>query len=259
MRFQRSIKIFPGLRLNLSKSGLGVSAGVRGLRLGIDSKGRSYVNAGIPGTGLSVRQYAKKQEVPHVAPPPLQLPHSQPIQHIKTMGTGLESAGTGTKVVWAVVGAGVLLIGALLTISQPNKKSPADIVPSAEQHAIYTAEQELIRTHPEFKSTNVTPDGPYPAKAIADGFEVRLHYLGDVGGFLPFVCQVQQLTAKCAAPPALPRARKAGSPTPSTRTVPSNGLGSGGPVTGSRTYVGPRGGVYHYSRSGKKVYERRRR
>jgi len=257
MRFHRSIKIFPGLRLNLSKSGLGVSAGVRGLRVGIDSKGRSYVNACIPGTGLSVRQYAKKEEPPHVVPPPGQLPHLQPIRHTKTLGTGVESAGTATKVIWAVGGAGVLLIGALLTLSQPNKKSPADAVLSAEQPAIYTAEQELIRAHPEFKLTNITPDGPYPAKAIADGFEVRLHYLGDVGGFLPFVCQVQQLTAKCAAPPALSRARKAGTPTPSTRTVPSNGLGSGGAVTGGRTNVGPRGGVYHYSRSGKKVYERR--
>lgn len=258
MRFQRSIKIFRGLRLNLSKSGLGVSAGVRGLRVGIDSKGRSYVNAGIPGTGLSVRQYAKKEEAPRVAPFPLQLPHPQSIQHTKTLGTVVESAGTGTKVVWAVVAAALLLIGALLTISQPNKKSPADIVLSADQHAIYTAEQELIRAHPEFKSTSITPDGPSPAKAIAGGFEVRLHYLGDVGAFLPFVCQVQQLTAKCAAPPTLPRARKAGS-TPPTRTVPSNGLGTGRAVTGSRTYVGPRGGVYHYSRSGKKVYERRRR
>src|ERR1035437_5954886 len=148
MRFQRSIKIFPGLRLNLSKSGLGVSAGVRGLRLGIDSKGRSYVNAGIPGTGLSVRQYAKKQEVPHVAPPPLQLPHSQPIQHIKTMGTGLESAGTGTKVVWAVVGAGVLLIGALLTISQPNKKAPAEIVARMVQpHRHFPAHERPARRH----------------------------------------------------------------------------------------------------------------
>jgi hypothetical protein len=157
-----------------------------------------------------------------------------------------------------MVGAGVLIIGAVL-ISQPAEKSPVAPVLSAEQQAIYTAEQELNRAHPEFKSTKITPDGPYPAKGIADGFEVRLHYLGDVGGFLPFVCQVQRLTATCAAPPALPRARKADSPPRSTRTVPSNGLGGGGAVTGSRTNVGPRGGVYHYSRRGKKVYERRRR
>lgn len=60
LRFQRRIKILPGLRLNLSKSGIGISAGVPGLRVGVDSRGKGYTNAGIPGTGLSVRNYAKK-------------------------------------------------------------------------------------------------------------------------------------------------------------------------------------------------------
>jgi hypothetical protein len=57
LRFRRSIKILPGVRLNLSKSGLGISAGPRGLHVGIDARGRKYASAGIPGTGLSSRQY----------------------------------------------------------------------------------------------------------------------------------------------------------------------------------------------------------
>jgi hypothetical protein len=55
--FRRSVKILPGVRLNLSRSGLGVSAGVRGLRVGVDAKGRKYTSAGIPGTGISTRHY----------------------------------------------------------------------------------------------------------------------------------------------------------------------------------------------------------
>ncbi|MGE5645071.1 MAG: DUF4236 domain-containing protein [Acidobacteriota bacterium] len=54
-RFQRSIRIAPGLRINLSKSGAGISAGVRGLRVGVDAKGRTYGSAGLPGTGMSYR------------------------------------------------------------------------------------------------------------------------------------------------------------------------------------------------------------
>jgi hypothetical protein len=68
LRFQRRIRIAPGVRLNLSKSGIGVSAGVRGLRVGVDSTGRPYGSAGIPGTGLSVREYSHRQ-VNHGASP----------------------------------------------------------------------------------------------------------------------------------------------------------------------------------------------
>jgi hypothetical protein len=34
---------------------------------------------------------------------------------------------------------------------------------------------------------------------------------------------------------------------------------TGQTATGIPTYTGPRGGVYHYSKSGKKVYERKKR
>jgi len=53
--FRRS-KSFGGIKLNFSKSGIGVSAGVKGLRFGIDSKGRAYRSFGIPGTGIYSRK-----------------------------------------------------------------------------------------------------------------------------------------------------------------------------------------------------------
>jgi hypothetical protein len=56
-RFQRRIRVAPGVRLNLSKSGLGGSIGRNGLRLGIDAKGRKYFSIGLPGTGLSYRGF----------------------------------------------------------------------------------------------------------------------------------------------------------------------------------------------------------
>lgn len=55
-RFRKSIGLGPGVRLNLSKSGLGVSVGTRGLRYSVNMAGRTFSSAGIPGTGLS---YAK--------------------------------------------------------------------------------------------------------------------------------------------------------------------------------------------------------
>jgi hypothetical protein len=45
----RKSKSFGGVRLNLSKSGIGASVGVKGLRVGVSSKGKSYVSGGSHG------------------------------------------------------------------------------------------------------------------------------------------------------------------------------------------------------------------
>src|SRR5690348_12704295 len=68
LRFLRSFKIAPGLRLNLSKSGIGISAGVRGLRVGVDARGRTYISAGLRGTGLSLRRYGSSRPKPAAMP-----------------------------------------------------------------------------------------------------------------------------------------------------------------------------------------------
>jgi tetratricopeptide (TPR) repeat protein len=51
-RFRRSIRLGPGVRLNLGKTGIGISAGVRGARRTFHSSGRETSSVGIPGTGL---------------------------------------------------------------------------------------------------------------------------------------------------------------------------------------------------------------
>jgi tetratricopeptide (TPR) repeat protein len=51
-RFRRSIRLGPGVRLNVGKTGLGVSMGVRGARRSFHSSGRETASVGIPGTGL---------------------------------------------------------------------------------------------------------------------------------------------------------------------------------------------------------------
>lgn len=55
LRFHRVFSILPGLRINLSKSGLSTSVGPRGADVNIGRHGVT-TNAGIPGTGLSYRQ-----------------------------------------------------------------------------------------------------------------------------------------------------------------------------------------------------------
>jgi len=58
-RFQRRIKIAPGIRLNVSKGGVGLSAGPRGASVSVGRQG-VYRNVGVPGTGLSFREKLNK-------------------------------------------------------------------------------------------------------------------------------------------------------------------------------------------------------
>lgn len=53
IRYRRSIKLGGGVRLNFSKGGIGVSAGVPGLRYSVNTSGRRTRTVGIPGTGVS--------------------------------------------------------------------------------------------------------------------------------------------------------------------------------------------------------------
>lgn len=54
-RFQRRIKIAPGLRVNVSKGGVSLSAGPRGASMTLGKRGL-YGNVGVPGTGMSYRE-----------------------------------------------------------------------------------------------------------------------------------------------------------------------------------------------------------
>lgn len=58
LRFRRSIKVLPGVRINLGKKGASLSVGGRGGTLNVGKHGvRSTV--GLPGTGLSYSSYQK--------------------------------------------------------------------------------------------------------------------------------------------------------------------------------------------------------
>jgi hypothetical protein len=65
--FRRSITLGP-FRINFSKSGISYSFGMAGFRTGVNSKGRRYSSASIPGTGIRYQKTAsakkKKEEVP---------------------------------------------------------------------------------------------------------------------------------------------------------------------------------------------------
>lgn len=59
LRFRKSFKIAPGVRVNVGKKSIGISAGVKGARVSVNSSGRKTTTVGIPGTGLSYQKTEK--------------------------------------------------------------------------------------------------------------------------------------------------------------------------------------------------------
>ena len=104
--FRKRLGLGP-LNLNLTKSGIGFSLGVRGFRAGVSSSGRRYISTGFPGTGIYYRQFARKQrQTPReTAPSPAAEPSAYPIAHPHTIGYGL-----GYLVGWLLILSPVALL-----------------------------------------------------------------------------------------------------------------------------------------------------
>ena len=62
-RFRKSIKIAPGIRINLSKSGISTTVGIKGASVTV-GHGKKRTNFGIPGTGISYNTTEKLSETP---------------------------------------------------------------------------------------------------------------------------------------------------------------------------------------------------
>jgi len=69
-RIRKSFKIAPGIRLNVSKSGLSTSIGGKGATVNLSKRGTKVTNS-IPGTGISISKLyggGKTAKTPNAAP-----------------------------------------------------------------------------------------------------------------------------------------------------------------------------------------------
>jgi hypothetical protein len=67
LRFRRTVKLLPGVRLNLSRSGVSTTVGVRGASVTVGKQG-TYANVGLPGSGVSYRTRIDGESHEHQAP-----------------------------------------------------------------------------------------------------------------------------------------------------------------------------------------------
>jgi len=65
LRFRRSIRIAPGVHVNLGLHGAGLSVGPRGLHRGGSLRHGMYTSAGIPGTGIYAVRHIRRSPGEH--------------------------------------------------------------------------------------------------------------------------------------------------------------------------------------------------
>jgi tetratricopeptide (TPR) repeat protein len=107
LRFRRTLRLAPGIRLNLSKSGLSTSFGPRGLHYTV-GHGRRRATVGIPGTGVSYTTYssahARAAHQTRTTPRPAAAGRATPAGQPRTTGLAALAALTPPqKVVWGIV------------------------------------------------------------------------------------------------------------------------------------------------------------
>ena|SRR5215216_1556955 len=64
VRFRRSFKIFPGVKVNMSKGGVSFTVGTKGYHLNFSKRGVRQT-VGLPGSGISETSYLVKNEPEH--------------------------------------------------------------------------------------------------------------------------------------------------------------------------------------------------
>lgn len=92
-RFSRRVTLFPGVKINFSKSGISTTFGVPGASLNIGPKG-AYLNTGIPGTGISHRSKISFENKPDYKP--LDIPSEEPILFIPQNSGAIQSKDNNT-------------------------------------------------------------------------------------------------------------------------------------------------------------------
>lgn len=110
-RFRKSIKLAPGVRINLTKKGVSsISVGKRGATVNVGKKG-TRGTVGIPGSGLSYSSYKSHNKFKHI---PQRSTQQKPTQHSNPASTRLpipsvQDMNATQKPVSILLGIGIFL------------------------------------------------------------------------------------------------------------------------------------------------------
>lgn len=236
MRFRKSIKLAPGVRINLSRSGISTTLGGTGASVNIGKRG-TRATVGIPGTGISF---------------------SQRVSGGAASGGGASNSGAAQSGGCLSVGCLgfflLMLVGICAGPDSPSSSTgytPAASYTAPSYSAPVTTETREwfyihgplnVRAQPDksaavvrtLRRGDLVQLGPKDANGWA-----RLYSAGSAEGY---VYRASDLVQR-GAPAARSASRASSSGGSSRRSSASRGY-----------YIGPRGGCYTYSASGRKRY-----
>lgn len=256
-RFRRSIKIAPGIRVNLNKNSASVRIGPRGLGYTVSSTGKKTLSAGIPGTGLS---YTEQISTPQRA---------QAFQQIPAPPDDNRPAH---KTSWTPAFIWLVAIGLALgwcanrdpapspttRSAQPPQRSPntSVAVQSAPAGAagsslkmLYTTAAVRLRAGPSTDDIILltVPSGAAVVSLRTQGLWHNVEYDNITGWIRGDLLKEGRTSAPATAP--VQRKAAPAHPAPFVYAPPRQSRS-----TGSRYITGPRGGCYYVTASGRKQY-----
>ncbi|HEY0023226.1 MAG TPA: DUF4236 domain-containing protein [Longimicrobium sp.] len=238
-RFRKSFRIAPGLRINVSTSGLSTTLGTRGMNVTTGRRG-TFLNAGIPGTGVSARG--------------------------RLGGGGGSLAGGGDEGKaggCGCVGAGVAgffllvlagLCGDATTPDTPYAANPPAYLQSSsaysgsDSEAAYTGSRDDFYVHGSMNVRSQPNKYAAVVRTLSRGDRVSLGPK-DANGWAPLFDYAGRQTGFVYRASDLVRTQA-----PPTRYSATAGSSRRSSAESRGYYTGPRGGCYTYSSSGRKRY-----
>lgn len=246
-RFRKTLRILPGVRLNISKGGISTTLGPRGASINLGHKGvRSTV--GLPGSGISHSQMLTSSSVP-------------------PSNVGSKNSDGCVKIILAI--CGLLLVGKCMSSASDTPSPQASAPPPA------AAVGSLMSQVPASEAAYVSADSlngraEATTKArIVHRFRRgdRVEIVGRENGWVKVAqggavlwllakhvtSQPPTLRAAAVRPDSGTRTRSAKRERPA-KARPLRSFGGDCPCSSQQVCIGPRGGRYCYTSGGNKRY-----
>jgi hypothetical protein len=232
-RFRKSFRIAPGVRINVSTSGLSTTLGPRGMSVTTGRRG-TFLNAGSPGTGVSARGRLGSGGGESFA------------------GRGDEGKASGCGCLGAGVAGFFLLVlagmcGDATTPDSPAYRESSSAYSGSDNEAAYTGQRDDFYVHGSMNVRSQPNQYAAVVRTLSRGDRVSLGPK-DANGWAPLFDYTGRQTGFLYRASDLVRSQA-----PAARSAAAGG--SRRSAAESRGYyTGPRGGCYTYSASGRKRY-----